>query len=84
MRPPELAPSAELLRTGRDGAISWEQFARRYRSEMNKPERKHLIPLFAALSKVTTLSVGCYCQDETRCHRSVLRELLANAGADLA
>ena len=84
VRLPELAPSAELLRTGRDGTISWEQFARRYRSEMNRPERKHLIPLFAALSKVTTLSVGCYCQDETRCHRSVLRELLANAGADLA
>ena len=51
---------------------------------MNKPERKYLIPLFAALSKVTDLSIGCYCRDEARCHRSVLRELLADAGADLA
>ena len=84
VRLPELAPSAELLRKGRDGTISWAQFARRYRAEMNRPERKHLIPLFAALSRVTNLSVGCYCQDESRCHRSILRELLADAGADLA
>ena len=84
VRLPELAPSSELLRQGRNGTISWEKFARRYRSEMKKPERKYLIPLFAALSKVTDLSVGCYCRDETRCHRSVLRELLADAGAELA
>lgn len=81
---PQLAPDSELLREGKSGAVSWEQFARRYRSEMKKPERKHLIPLFAALSKVTDLSVGCYCRDETRCHRSVLRELLADVGAELA
>ncbi len=84
VRLPELAPSSDLLRKGKKGTISWEQFARRYRSEMNRPERKYLIPLFAALSKVTNLSIGCYCQDEPRCHRSVLRELLADAGADLA
>lgn len=84
VRLPELAPSSELLKKFKDGAISWDRFVQRYRSEMNKPERKYLIPLFAALSKVTDLSVGCYCQDETRCHRSVLRELLADAGAELA
>lgn len=84
VRLPELAPSGELLKKFNDDAISWERFVGRYRSEMNKPERKYLIPLFAALSKVTNLSIGCYCQDETRCHRSVLRELLADAGADLA
>ena len=80
----ELAPSSELLKKFKDGAISWDRFVQRYRSKMNKPERKYLIPLFAALSKVTDLSVGCYCRDEARCHRSVLRELLADAGADLA
>ena len=51
---------------------------------MSKPERKYLIPFFVALTKVTNLSFGCYCQDETTCHRSVLRGLLADAGADLA
>ena len=79
-----MAPSSELLKKFKDGAISWDRFVQRYRSKMNKPERKYLIPLFAALSKVTDLSVGCYCRDEARCHRSVLRELLADAGADLA
>ncbi len=84
VRLPELAPSSELLKKFKDGAISWDRFVQRYRSEMNKPERKYLIPLFAALSKVTDLSVGCYCEDESRCHRSVLRDLLVDAGADLA
>ena len=84
VRLPELAPSSELLKKFNDDAISWERFVGRYRSEMNKPERKYLIPLFAALSKVTNLSIGCYCQDQKRCHMSVLRELLDDAGADLA
>ena len=84
VRLPELAPSSELLKKFKDSAISWDRFVQRYRSEMNKPERKYLIPLFAALSKVTDLSVGCYCEDESRCHRSVLRELLADAGAESA
>ena len=84
VRLPELAPSSELLKKFKAGAISWDRFVQRYRSEMSRPERKYLIPLFAALSKVTDLSVGCYCRDETRCHRSVLRELLADAGAELA
>ena len=84
VRLPELAPSSDLLKKFKQGAIPWERFSQRYRSEMSKPERKYLIPFFAALSKVTNLSLGCYCQDETTCHRSVLRELLADAGADLA
>ena len=79
-----MAPSSELLKKFKVGANSWERFSQRYRTEMSKPERKYLIPLFAALSKVTNLSIGCYCQDETTCHRSVLRELLVDAGADLA
>ena len=64
--------------------MDWGTYVRRFRSQMKKPEGRHLIALLAGLSKVTNLSVGCYCQDETRCHRSVLRELLADAGADLA
>lgn len=84
VRLPELAPSSDLLKQFKQGAIPWERFSQRYRSEMSKPERKYLIPFFAALSKVTDLSLGCYCQDETTCHRSVLRELLADAGAELA
>ena len=84
VRLPELAPSSELLRKWRDRTISWERFRRSYRAEMRRPERKYLIPLFAALSRVTTVSIGCYCRDEARCHRAVLRELLADAGAELA
>ncbi|MCY4633144.1 MAG: DUF488 family protein [Acidobacteria bacterium] len=84
VRLPELAPSRDLLRKFRMGAISWERFVQLYRSEMNKPERKYLIPLFAALSKVTTLAIGCTCPEESQCHRSVLRELLTDAGAELA
>ena len=80
---PELAPSPELLRGGRDGSIPWRQFARRYRTEMKTPERRHLLALLAALSHRTNLSVGCYCADEQQCHRSILRELLVKEGADV-
>ena len=80
---PELAPSPELLRGGRDGSIPWRQFARRYRAEMKTPERRHLLALLAALSHRTNLSVGCYCADEQQCHRSILRELLVKEGADV-
>ncbi len=54
---------------------------RRYRAEMKQPEKIHLLDLLAALSQLTNFSVGCYCADECRCHRSVLRELLAARGA---
>ena len=81
---PELAPTSELMRSYREGAVAWDQFLRRYRSQANKPEARHLIALLAAVSKVTNLSVGCYCEEEAQCHRQVLRELLADAGADLA
>ena len=81
---PELAPSSDLLQKFKKGTVDWDQILRRYRSQMRTPECRHLIALLAGLSKVTTLSVGCYCEEETQCHRSVLRELLADAGADLA
>jgi uncharacterized protein YeaO (DUF488 family) len=83
---PELAPSETLLKEGltvTDDA-SWRRFVRRYRAEMKAPETRHLLDLLAALSRTTNLSVGCYCADERRCHRSVLRELLADHGADLS
>jgi len=55
-----------------------------YRKQMSRPESRHLIQLLAAMSRQTNLSVGCYCEDESRCHRSLLRELLVEAGADVA
>jgi uncharacterized protein YeaO (DUF488 family) len=59
------------------------RFARRYRAEMERPAARHLLDLLAALSRGAHLSVGCYCEDERRCHRSVLRELLAEHGAEI-
>ena len=83
---PDLAPSGNLvkqaLRAADDGA--WRAFARRYRAEMTRPEARRLLDLLAALSRHTNLSVGCYCEDEARCHRSVLRALLQEHGADVA
>lgn len=83
---PELAPSEELLKRGRaaDDDCSWREFVRQYRAEMKAPERGRLLDLLAALSRRTDLAVGCYCADEARCHRSVLRALLAERGAELA
>ena len=84
---PELAPSAELIAWARAGPLSearWKAFRRRYRTEMGRPQARHLVDLLASLSITGDLSVGCYCEDETRCHRSILRELLTQAGAVLA
>jgi uncharacterized protein YeaO (DUF488 family) len=81
---PELAASAPLV----SWALSepwtdarWRRFVRAYRREMREPPARHLLELLAALSRGTNLSVGCYCENATRCHRSVLRELLVEAGA---
>ena len=83
---PQLAPSAELVKEalGTTSAREWQSFVRKYRAEMNAADNARLIALLAALSRTTNLSVGCYCEDEAHCHRSVLRELLAEAGAQLA
>ena len=80
---PELAPSEELLKRAHAVADegSWRRFARAYRAEMKQPQARHLLDLLAALSRRTELAVGCYCADEARCHRSILRELLAERGA---
>ena len=76
---PELSPSAPLIRTAhRD----WEKFAKRYRQEMRAQE--HLLEVLARLSNESSFAVGCYCEDESRCHRSILREILAEHGARIA
>ena len=82
---PALSPSAGLVKqalAARDER-EWAAFVRRFRAELNTPEAKQLLDLLAALSQHTDLSIGCYCEDEARCHRSVLRGLLADRGADL-
>ena len=81
---PGVAPSESLLRIGKqaaDDAARWKSFARQYLREMKRPDASHLLDLLAALSHVTNLSVGCYCENEARCHRSLLRELLRDRGA---
>ena len=83
---PEPAPSEGLLKEalGASDERAWRSFVRRYRAEMKRPEAARILDLLAALSRHASFSVGCYCSDESRCHRSVLRELLAERGADLA
>ncbi len=82
---PDLAPSPELVKLAQEARSDrdWTAFARRYRSEMAAPHAAHTLDLLAALSHQTNFSVGCYCEDEARCHRSVLRELLAERGANV-
>lgn len=80
---PNLAPSPETMKLGQQATTPahWAAFVRRYRTEMAAPEASHAIALLAALSSHTDFSVGCYCENEHRCHRSVLRELLVADGA---
>jgi uncharacterized protein YeaO (DUF488 family) len=83
---PILAPSQELVtlaQRSRDER-SWRVFERKFRAEMKKPDAARVLDLLAALSRQTDFSLGCYCEDETRCHRSILRELLAERGATLS
>src|SRR5215510_7197626 len=84
---PDLAPSPALLSWVTSQPITaarWQRFVREYRKEMRAPATQRLIGLLAALSARTNFSVGCYCEDESRCHRSVLRALLTDAGAIMA
>ena len=86
---PTLAPSEGLLKDVRaalaDGdEKAWKSFVRRYRAEMKAPDARVQLDLLAALSHQTDFAVGCYCAQESRCHRSVLRELLAEHGAKMA
>ena len=82
---PELAPSAELVKEAlaAETDAEWRDFARKYRKEMSAPSAARLLELLAALSRRTNLAVGCYCEDEARCHRSELRTLLEEAGGSV-
>lgn len=80
---PNLAPSVETMKLGQEATTpaQWAAFAKKYRAEMATPDNSHALELLATLSQQSNFSVGCYCEDEAHCHRSVLRELLAEKGA---
>ena len=80
---PNLAPSLETMKLGQAAAspAQWSAFTRTYKAEMATPDAKHTLELLAALSHTTDFSVGCYCEDEDRCHRSILKQLLEENGA---
>jgi uncharacterized protein YeaO (DUF488 family) len=86
---PNLAPSETLLKSARatlgsDDVRAWRSFERKYRAEMKQPEARAVLDLLAALSHSASFALGCYCADESRCHRSILRALLAERGATMA
>jgi uncharacterized protein YeaO (DUF488 family) len=83
---PNLAPSVETMKIGQQASTprEWAVFTRRYRAEMASPEASRTLDVLAALSRQANFSVGCYCVDEAHCHRSILRELLAERGAKVA
>jgi uncharacterized protein YeaO (DUF488 family) len=83
---PNLSPSAELMTQGQAATDekSWTAFKRKFQAEMNQPDASRVLDLLAGLSHQTSFSLGCYCEDENHCHRSVLRQLLAQRGAAIA
>jgi uncharacterized protein YeaO (DUF488 family) len=83
---PNLAPSLALMKLALAARSSreWNAFVRKFHAEMRTPAARHDLDLLAAFSHTTNLSIGCYCEDESRCHRSILRELLLERGAQLA
>ena|SRR5688572_14964165 len=82
---PNLAPSEALVRLalGAKSDAAWRTFVRRFRAELKRPDAQRLLELLAALSRQADLSIGCYCEDERRCHRSILRVVLEEHGAVL-
>jgi uncharacterized protein YeaO (DUF488 family) len=82
---PNLAPTVETMKLGQAAATpaQWAKFAAKYKSEMSSPEATHSLELLAALSRSSNFSVGCYCEDEAHCHRSLLRALLIEKGAEV-
>ena len=83
---PNLSPSPETMKMGQQAQTDreWLAFERRYKKEMARPENVRILELLAVMSQVSDFSVGCYCENESRCHRSMLKQLLAEKGADLA
>jgi uncharacterized protein YeaO (DUF488 family) len=82
---PNLAPTVPTMQLGlkAESDAQWKTFARKYRAEMAKPAAKHDLDLLATLSHSTNFSVGCYCENEARCHRSILKQLLIENGAKI-
>jgi len=82
---PNVAPTSELMKLGQtaESDKEWSIFVKKYRTEMSVPEKNRILNLLAVLSHNTNFSVCCYCENEARCHRSILRELLAEKGAKL-
>lgn len=82
---PNLSPTAALVAEALGAADDkqWNAFRRKFVAEMKQPEAAHLLDLLAAMSHQTSFSLGCYCEDASRCHRSILRELLAQRGAQI-
>jgi len=82
---PNLSPTSELVQEAKRARDerAWAAFRTKFRHEMSEPDRRRELDVLAALSRQTNFSVGCYCEDESHCHRSVLRELLAERGADV-
>jgi len=82
---PQLSPSAALVKAAQAAADApaWADFMKRFRAEMNEPDASRLLDLLAALSRQTNFALGCYCEDEARCHRSALRALLIERGAEI-
>ena len=83
---PKLAPSAETMKLGQsvESDKDWAVFRRKYRAEMNEPDASRNLDLLAALSHQTNFAMGCYCENEARCHRSLLRDLLKERGAAIS
>lgn len=83
---PNLAPSAETMQLGQQAETDkdWQKFTKQYQREMAEPEPSRTLDVLAALSQHSNFSVGCYCENEERCHRSLLRGLLEAKGAKLA
>ncbi|MDY0748317.1 DUF488 family protein [Paucibacter sp. R3-3] len=86
---PALSPEPELMKEAQEAQASgsdkgWSAFIKKFRSQMNEPDAARLLDLLAALSRQSHIAIGCYCEHEARCHRSVLRELLAERGAEIA
>jgi uncharacterized protein YeaO (DUF488 family) len=82
---PNLAPSAPLVSKAlaAESDADWKKFARSYEAEMGRPENRRVIETLAALSRTANFSVGCYCEDPARCHRSILAQILKKHGADV-
>jgi uncharacterized protein YeaO (DUF488 family) len=80
---PNLAPSVETMKIGLQASTpaQWTAFTKKYKAEMARPDARHDLALLAALSHTANFSVGCYCENESHCHRSILRQLLTDFGA---